>query len=86
MMFLSGALVGVATLIRQPAAVTLAAMLAYLVYLWLIPRTRSIGRVLAAGSGLVIGFIAPIAALAVYYQWQGNLHDAYLWAWTFAIR
>ena len=27
-----------------------------------------------------------IAALAWYYEWQGNLHDAYLWAWAFAIR
>ncbi|HJW38365.1 MAG TPA: glycosyltransferase family 39 protein [Candidatus Udaeobacter sp.] len=85
-MFLSGALVGVATLIRQPSAVTLGAMLAYLVYLWLIPRYQSLGRVLAAGSGLIIGFIAVIAALAWYYQWLGNLHDAYLWAWAFAIR
>ena len=85
-MFLSGALVGVATLIRQPSAVTLGAMLAYLVYLWLIPCNQSLGRVLAAGSGVVIGFIAVIAALACYYQWQGNLHDAYLWAWAFAIR
>jgi 4-amino-4-deoxy-L-arabinose transferase-like glycosyltransferase len=85
-MFLSGALVGVATLIRQPSAVTLGAMLAYLVYLWLIPRDKSLGRVLAAGSGAVTGFIAVIAGLAWYYQWQGNLHDAYLWAWAFAIR
>jgi 4-amino-4-deoxy-L-arabinose transferase-like glycosyltransferase len=85
-MFLSGTLVGVATLIRQPAAVTLGAMLAYLVYLWLIPRYQSLGRVLAAGSGLIIGFIAVIAALAWYYQWLGNLHDAYLWVWAFAVR
>src|SRR6266446_4921786 len=86
-MFLSGTLVGVATLIRQPSAVTLGAMmLAYLVYLWLIPRYQSLGRVLAAGSGLIIGFIAVIAALAWYYQWLGNLHDAYLWAWAFAVR
>ena len=85
-MLLSGALVGVATLIRQPSAVTLAAMLAYLVYLWLIPRTQSLGRVLAAGSGIVTGFIAVIAGLALYYVWQGNLLDAYHWAWAFAIR
>ncbi|MGH7982996.1 MAG: ArnT family glycosyltransferase [Candidatus Udaeobacter sp.] len=85
-MLLSGALIGVATLIRQPAAVTLDAMLAYLVYLWLIPRSQSVGHVLAAGSGAVIGFVAVIAALAGYYQWQGNLHNAYLWAWAFAIR
>src|SRR5256886_13000320 len=85
-MFLSGTLVGVATLIRQPSAVTLGAMLAYLVYVWLIPRPQSLGRVMAAGSGVVTGFIAVIAGLAWYYQWQGNLHDAYLWAWAFAIR
>jgi 4-amino-4-deoxy-L-arabinose transferase-like glycosyltransferase len=85
-MFLSGTLVGAATLIRQPSAVTLGAMLAYLVYLWLIPRYQSLGRVLAAGSGVVTGFIAVIAGLAWYYQWQGNLHDAYLWAWAFAVR
>jgi hypothetical protein len=85
-MFLSGTLVGVATLIRQPSAVTLGAMLAYLVYLWLIPRYQSLGRILAAGSSVVIGFIAVIAALAWYYQWLGNLHDAYLWAWAFAVR
>ena len=85
-MFLSGALVAVATLIRQPSAVTMAAMLAYLVYGWLIARTQSLRRVLAAGSGIVTGFIAVIAGLAWYYKWQGNLHDAYLWAWAFAIR
>jgi 4-amino-4-deoxy-L-arabinose transferase-like glycosyltransferase len=85
-MFLSGTLVGAATLIRQPSAVTLGAMLAYLVYLWLITRYQSLGPVLAAGSGIVIGFIAVIAGLALYYQWQGNLHDAYLWGWAFAVR
>ncbi len=85
-MFLSGALVGLATLIRQPSAVTLGAMLASLVYAWLIPRCQSLGRALAAGSGVVTGFIAVIAGLAWYYQWQGNLHDAYLWTWAFAVR
>jgi len=86
LMFLSGALVGVATLIRQPSAVTLGAMLACLVYDWFIARTHSFARILAAGSGVVIGFVAVIAALAWYYQLQGNLHDAYLWAWAFAVR
>ena len=86
LMFLSGALIGAATVIRQPSAVTLGAMLAYLVYVWLIPRTQSLGRVLAAGSGAVTGFIAVIAGLGWYYQLQGNLHDAYLWAWAFAVR
>src|SRR5438128_1380743 len=85
-MFLSGALVGSATLIRQPSAVNLGVMLACLAYAWLILRTHSFGRVLAAGSGVVTGFIAVIAGLACYYQGQGNLHDAYLWAWAFAIR
>src|SRR5438132_2415451 len=85
-MFLSGALVGVATLIRQPSAVTLGAMLAYLVYVWLIPRNQSLGRFLAAGSGVVTGFIAVTGGLAWYYQRQGNLHDAYLWALAFAVR
>src|SRR5947207_15326323 len=61
-------------------------MLACLAYAWLILRTHSFGRVLAAGSSVVTGFIAVIAGLAWYYQWQGNLHDAYLWAWAFAIR
>ena len=85
-MFLSGALVGMATLIRQPSAVTLGAMLAYLVYVWLIPRHQTLGRVLTAGTSVVTGFVAVIGGLAWYYQWQGNLHDAYLWAWAFAIR
>src|SRR5262245_21851727 len=86
LMFLSGALVGVSTLIRQPSAVILGAMLAYLIYVWVVSGYQSLGRILAAGSGVVTGFIAVIAALAWYYQWQGNLHDAYLWAWAFAIR
>ena len=85
-MFLSGALVAVATLFRQPSAVTLAAMLMYLVYLWLITRSQSFGRVLRVASGALSGFAAVVAALACYYQWQGNLHDAYLWAWAFAVR
>src|SRR5215831_3778136 len=85
-MFLSGALVGSASLIRQPSAVNLGVMAACLAYSWLIARTHSFARVLAAGSGVVAGFIAVIAALAWYYQRQGNLHDAYLWAWAFAIR
>src|SRR5215510_5647021 len=86
LMFLSGALVGVATLIRQPSAVILGAMLACLAYGWLILRTHSFARAFAAGTGILIGFIAVIAGLAWYYQRQGNLHDAYLWAWAFAIR
>src|SRR5215467_14664001 len=85
-MFVSGALVAVATLFRQPSAVTLGAMLMYLVYLWLIPRCQSFWRVLVAGSGALTGFVAMIAGLACYYQWKGNLHDAYLWAWAFAVR
>jgi hypothetical protein len=86
LMFLSGALVGVATLIRQPSAVNLGAMLVCLAYGWFIAHTHSFARVLAAASGVLIGFVAVIAALAWYYQLQGNLHDAYLWAWAFAIR
>ena len=87
LMFLSGALVGVATLIRQPSAVNLG-VTAGVSRLWLAHclALSRFERVLAAGSGVVIGFIAVIAALAWYYQLQGNLHDAYLWAWAFAIR
>src|SRR5262245_25756724 len=86
LMFLSGALIAAATLIRQTSAVNLAVILACLAYAWLIARTHSFARVLAAGSGVMIGFIVVIAALALYYQHQGNLHDAYLWAFAFAIR
>jgi len=86
LMFLSGALVGVATLIRQTSAVNLGVMLVCLAYCWLIVRTQSFARVLAAACGVMIGFIAAIAALAWYFQLQGNLHDAYLWALAFAIR
>jgi 4-amino-4-deoxy-L-arabinose transferase-like glycosyltransferase len=85
-MFLSGALVGLATLFRQPSAVNVAAMLACLVYAWLIPGTQTLGNVLRAGSSIIGGFVAPIAGLALCYHWQGNLHDAYLWAWAFAVR
>ena len=86
LMFLSGALVGVATLIRQPSAVTLGVMLACLAYGLLLSRTCSLARVLVAGNAVVVGFIAVIAALAWHYQLQGNLHEAYSWAWAFAIR
>ena len=34
----------------------------------------------------MVGFLSVIGGLAWYYQSQGNLHDAYLWAWAFAIR
>ena len=86
LMFLSGALVGVAALIRQPSAVNLGVMLACLAYGWLILRAQSFARVLAAASGILIGFVAVIGALAWCCQLQGNLHDAYLWTWAFAIR
>ena len=86
-MFLSGVLVGLATLFRQPSAVTLGALLVSLAYAWLIGRYQSLGgRVLVAGSSVVTGFVAVIAGLAWFYWWQGNLHDAYLWAWAFAVR
>src|SRR5215472_144571 len=85
-MFLSGVLVGAATLIRQPSAVNVGVMLACLVYAWLIPRTQTLGNIVRAGSGIAAGFVAPIGGLALYYESQGNLHDAYLWAWVFAIR
>jgi 4-amino-4-deoxy-L-arabinose transferase-like glycosyltransferase len=86
LMFLSGALIGIATLIRQTSALNLAAILGCLAYCWLIARTHLFARILAAGSGVVIGFIGVIVALAWYFQLQGNLYDAYLWAWAFAIR
>src|SRR5215472_4520584 len=85
-MFLSGMLVGAATLIRQPSAVNVGVMLGCLVYACLIPCTQTWGNIVRAGSGIVAGFVAPIAGLALYYESQGNLHDAYLWAWVFAIR
>ena len=85
-MFLSGTLVGMATLIRLPAAVTLGAMLGYLVYVWFVTPNQSLGRVLISAMGVVTGFITVIAALALCYEWQGNLHDAYLWVWVFAFR
>jgi len=85
-MFLSGALCGAATLIRQPSGANLGVMLACLAYAWLILRTLSFGSVVRASSGIVAGFVAVIGGLALYYQSQGNLRDAYLWAWAFAIR
>src|SRR5438093_3679970 len=54
-MFLSGALVGMATLFRQPSAVTLGALLPCFAYVWLFPLTHLVGVVLSAGSGVVIG-------------------------------
>src|SRR5207302_11090685 len=74
------------TLIRQPSAVNLGVILACLAYGSLISRTYSLARVLVAASAVVVGFIAVIAALAWHYQLQGNLHEAYSWAWAFAIR
>ena len=85
-MFLSGMLVGAATLIRQPSAVNVGVMLACLVYAWLIPGTQSLESVVRAATGIVAGAVTPIVGLALYYQSQGNLHDAYLWAWVFALR
>ena len=85
-MFLSGLLVGAATLIRQPSAVNVGVMLACLAYAWLISGTQTLGNIVRAGSGIVAGFVAPIAGLALYYESQGNLHDAYLWVWVLAIR
>src|SRR6476646_6379560 len=84
--FLSGGLCGLATLTRQPCALNLVIMAVCLVYGWLIPRTQSTSRVLWAGSGLALGFLAPIATLAFHYRTQGNLADAYHWAFTFALR
>jgi len=56
------------------------------VYAWFIPRSHSFGSLARAGSGIVAGFVAVIGGLALYYQSVGNLHEAYLWAWVFAIR
>jgi hypothetical protein len=84
-MFLSGALCGAATLIRQPCALNVVVMLVCLAYAWLILPTHSFGTVLRAGTSIVVGFLSVIGGLAWYYQSQGNLHDAYLWAWAFAI-
>ena len=58
-MFLSGVLVGAATLIRQPSAVNAGVMLVCLGYAWLVPRTQSLGSAVRAGSGIVAGFLAP---------------------------
>ena len=85
-MFFSGTLVGAATLIRQPSAVNAGVMLVCLVYGWLLPGTQSLRSLIRAASAIIAGVVAPIAALALYYKSQGNLYDAYCWAWVFAIR
>jgi len=85
-MFLSGVLVGAATLIRQPSAVNVGVMLACLIYAWLIPGTQTLRNIVRTGSGIGAGVVAPSAALAWYYESQANLQDAYHWAWVFAIR
>ena len=72
LMLLSGTLIGVATLIRQTSAVNLGVMLVYLAYCWLIARTQSFARVLAAACSVMVGFIAAIAALAWYFQLAGK--------------
>ena len=85
-MLLSGFLVGAGTLFRQPSAVTLGPLLLCLAYGWFVLRQYPFGRMLVAGASVVTGFIAAIGAMACYFLWLGNLYDAYLWAWAFAIR
>src|SRR5207244_6707506 len=60
-MFLSGALVGSATLIRQPSAVNLGVMVACLAYGWLIARTHSFRLFLWQGAGSWPGSSASTA-------------------------
>lgn len=85
-MFLSGALCGIATLFRQPSALNMLVMAGGLAYAWLIARRQSLAGVLRSGAGLTAGFVAPIAALGWHYAVEGNLVDAYHWAFSFALR
>src|SRR5262245_40186507 len=57
-MFLSGTLVGAATLIRQPSAVNAGVMVACLVYAWLILGTQSLRSVARAATGIIAGVVA----------------------------
>ena len=66
--------------IRQPSGANLGVMFAYLVFSGSF-LASIIRKCRARGHGMVAGFIAVIGGLALYYQSQGNLHDAYLWAW-----
>ena len=86
-MFLSGALCGAATLIRQPSARERGRD-AGMSRLCLANSPHSLIRKRRASRQRHRGRIrrSVIGGLALYYQSQGNLHDAYLWAWAFAIR
>ena len=72
---------------RQPSAVNLGVMLACLAYGWLIPRTHKIRTCFGSRQRHPNSDSSrSLQRLAWYYQLQGNLHDAYLWAWAFAVR
>jgi len=66
-------------LFRQPSGRDLGAMLAYLVYVWLIPDQH--WECFAAGTGVVTGFVAVIGGLRGI-PLEGNLHALSV-AWAF---
>lgn len=71
----AGALIGLASLYRLPAA---AALLGVLLFLWAAPLSRR--ERVPMTFLLVGGFAAPLAIAAAYFWARGTLGDLWLWA------
>jgi hypothetical protein len=83
---LAGALVGVATLGKQPAALCVAALGAAVLLSWRRPaagQRRSWARLLGLEGALAAGFVAPLALAAGFFALQGSLRQAVFWTWQF---
>jgi 4-amino-4-deoxy-L-arabinose transferase-like glycosyltransferase len=82
----TGAAFSLAGLSKQPGAIDLAApglTLAYLAARDATPDWRQLWR---QWSGLILGFIAVLAAVLAYYALRGAFHDFIFYTWTYNLR
>ena len=82
----TGALLSLAVLSKQPAAIDLAAPALTLAYLARRPNPAGASRLGREWLQLGLGFLLPLLAVLCYYTLHGALPDFAFYAWTYNLR
>jgi hypothetical protein len=80
-LLIAGALVGIASLGKQPAA----ALLGAFAFCALRERRRAepLLRIAALWGALALGFVAPLLAAVAFFAGRGSLREAVFWIWQY---
>jgi len=83
--FLTGALLGLGFLAKQPGLLELAAPAATLAW-WGARRRLTVRETGVRAAALLAGWLAPVLLAALYFAAHGALGDAIFYSWTYNLR